>query len=92
MNLRKLKFDSVGAFGGNMTALEAYRRGYQILMSDCFGNPPEKGEDWGLSIYKKRSDGDYDENPTLTYQGKNYSEERAEKTARGLLGKVLKGE
>jgi len=87
--LRKLNFGSVGAFGGNMEALECYRRGYQILISDHFGSPPQEGGDWGLSIYKRNSLGDYDENPLVRIEGKNFDMVKVEKRARGLLWKVM---
>lgn len=87
--LRKLNFGSVGAFGGNMEALECYRRGYQILISDNFGGAPIKGGDWGLSIYKKDSLGDYDDTPLVSIEGKKFDMEKVEKKARDLLWKVM---
>ena len=87
--LRKLNFGSVGSFGGNMEAMECYRRGYQILISDHFGGVPQQGGDWGLSIYKRNSLGDYDENPLVRIEGTKFDMGKVEKRARGLLWKIL---
>ena len=89
MKLKKLKFESVGSFGGNMEALESYRRNHQILLSNCFGDVPSEGSDWGVSIYKKTSLGDYDEEPIVSFSGENFTLEKAEKKARELLAEVL---
>lgn len=86
--LRELKFEK-GFFGGNMEALEATRFGYQILISDCFGNVPEPGDDWSMSIYKKDSLGEYSDTPEFTFEGKTFGLKKVELFARKKLNKII---
>ena len=89
MKLRKLKFSGPISTGGNMRALEAYRRGHQILLSDCFGDAPKIGQSWSASIYRKDRTGDFSEDPCASLEGKNYDPEKAESLIRELLKGVL---
>ena len=84
-------FKDIYNFGEHMQAFVCYLRGYQILISDCFGNPPNRGDDWSLSIYKRLSDGNYDDTETISYFGRGYTPEKGEKKARLLLAQLSKG-
>ena len=70
--------------GGNMLALELYLDGYQILVSDMFGNTPRVGEDWSMSLYKKIDD-DYDETPFLNYEGEDFFYDKLEEKMKEVV-------
>lgn len=87
-DLEQLQLSEIGGFGGNMEALEAYIDGYQILVSDNFGNPPTPKEEWSLSFYKKNEFNEFDDEPFFSYTGKKYSLKKAQTVIERQLNKL----
>lgn len=78
--------NKIGSFGGNMEAIEFYWHNYQVLISDCFGSPPEDGGRWSFSVYKKDSFGDFSETPCYRAGDlMDFNVKQAENLIRGVL-------
>lgn len=76
-----MKFEK-GYFGGNMEALEANYKGYQILINDGNGGTPEENGPYSMGIYAyDKESGEFDYEPVKSFEGKRLNTMKAAEKA-----------
>jgi hypothetical protein len=63
-----MKWEVIG-LGGNIQALEATFKGYQILVSNGYGDVPDESRQYRMDIYAKGNTIEFTDKPLRTFRG-----------------------